>query len=361
MRTLVARLRDHGVDASALYFCESRDGAADGRFLDRKAQHDPRIVADLWRELRTWSRCVESDRVPCAEARRGPPNTPIVHTHLGWPLYFVRVASLGLRVARVHTEHSTGNVRRTPVLRPVERWMYGGLDALYCVSEAARDSLAAWLAPVAPPMAVIWNGARALRPRQRDAPRGCARLISVGSLTHHKGIDLAIDAVARARDHVEAYRVVGDGPERAALMARARTLGVADLVEFVGWSDDVERHLHWAHALVMPSRREGFGLAAVEALSTGLPVIAARVPGVTEVLHGAGDAARLVAAGDVDALAAALRGLAVQAPDDYEALHALAVRQAARFGEDAMVAAYAAHYRTLARAQSSRSSGAARG
>ena len=341
VRTLVARLPEHGVDADALYFLPRPDGESDPRFLGRPRQHDPRLLVDLRRRLRRWSRPTDG----------GAPVTSIVHTHLGWPLYFTRFAALSLDLVRVHTEHSTGNVRRGRALRGVERWAYGGVRELYCVSEAVLESARAWLGSAAPPLVVVWNGARAYRPVRRSAPGGRARLVSVGSLAPHKGIDTALEAVARARDAVEAYRIVGDGPERERLETLARSLGIDDLVTFAGVADDVEPHLHWAHGLLVPSRREGFGLVAVEALSTGLPVIAADVPGLAGVVAGAGPAARLVPPDDAHAWADAITALSRTTATAYRALREPAERHARRFSVDAMVAAYAERYRGLTRAR----------
>lgn len=332
--TLVERLPEHGVTAQAVYFlgAGAQRPSANAVSFGRASQRDPRLIGDLRRLL--------------ARALRER-DTVIVHTHLGWPLYYARLAARGLPVCHVHTEHSTGNVRRRPALRSLERRVYGGLARVFAVSEGAAQALRAWLGPSAPPIDVVMNGARQFAVAPRAAPSGRCRLVSVGSLTPHKGFDVALDAVARARDVVAAYRIVGDGPERAALGAQVDRLGLADRVTFVGWSDDVETHLGWAHAALVPSRREGFGLVAIEALSSGLPVVAACVPGLEEVVAGAGDAVLLADVDDVDAFAAAIRVIATSSADAYAALRDPAVGHAARFGIDAMVQAYARHYRAL--------------
>ncbi len=330
--TLTARLPERGIETECVVLHGTDGGLPGVRSLGRRRSSDPRLVADLRRCLR-----VRLEAAPCV----------IVHTHLGWPLYHVRLAARGLNVVHVHTEHSTGNVRRRPVLRPFERRIYRGLATAFAVSDGVERALAAWLGDAAPPVEVVWNGAQLHGPCHRAPPDGRVRLVSVGSLTTHKGFDVALEAVALARARVEAYRLVGEGPERRALEERAASLGLDGVVEFVGWSDAVAAHLCWAHVLLAPSRREGFGLAAVEALSTGMPVIASSVDGLAEVLVGAGPAARLTAPDDAAVLATAIDAIAALPAEGYRALEAPAVRQAERFGIDAMVDRYAERYRVL--------------
>ena len=83
--------------------------------------------------------------------------------------------------------------------------------------------------------------------------------------------------------------VAGDGPEREALAALAAQLGVSERVRWLGLlpHPDVFRFLRAVDAFAMPSRYEGFGLAAVEAMAAGLPVVASKVDGLEEVVdHG---------------------------------------------------------------------------
>jgi len=117
-------------------------------------------------------------------------------------------------------------------------------------------------------------------------------------------VDLAL-VLARVRREMPARMVVvGDGPERAVLADCARNLGVENSMRFVGSLPDFAALLRHADAFVLPSASESFGVAALEALSSGVPVCAYRVGGLPEVVvEGAG---RLVEPYDVEALAAAV-------------------------------------------------------
>ena len=117
------------------------------------------------------------------------------------------------------------------------------------------------------------------------APLGAERtdLVVVGRLLDHKRIDMLIDALGllRADGSPTTCRIIGDGPEREALHRQAEELGVADLIDF---RHDVETHdelyslVKAARAFAFPSSREGFGIAVLEALACGLPVVTTSAP-----------------------------------------------------------------------------------
>jgi glycosyltransferase involved in cell wall biosynthesis len=98
--------------------------------------------------------------------------------------------------------------------------------------------------------------------------------------------------------------LVGDGPERAACEARVRELGLRERVVFLGAQTEFTEHLQQADAFVLTSENESFGLAALEALSCGVPVFGYRVGGLASVVTE--DAGRLVSPFDRGALERAL-------------------------------------------------------
>jgi glycogen(starch) synthase len=113
-------------------------------------------------------------------------------------------------------------------------------------------------------------------------------LLCLGRLVEEKGFDLALDAFALLRDSFPntCLIIAGDGPARPALEQQAAKLGVAEFVQFVGWvtPDSVPVLMNTATVVVMPSRREGFGLVALEAALMARPVVATRVGGLPEVV-----------------------------------------------------------------------------
>ncbi|HSR91071.1 MAG TPA: glycosyltransferase, partial [Gemmatimonadales bacterium] len=132
--------------------------------------------------------------------------------------------------------------------------------------------------------------------------QGGAGLIVVARLTPQKRVHLALDALAELwrRDLRLPLTIIGDGPERSALEARARTLGLGS-IHFTGMvpPSEVGRRLTEMDVMLFPSRAEGFGLTAVEALTAGVPVVACNDGGgVLDIVPGQGAGRRTAASGD---------------------------------------------------------------
>ncbi len=108
-------------------------------------------------------------------------------------------------------------------------------------------------------------------------------LVVVGRLIEHKRVDMLLDALASLRAHGMCLtcRVIGDGPARAALEKRARDLGIAGAVEFradIKSQKELYSLVKAAKVFVSPSVREGFGLAVLEAIACGVPVLTTSAP-----------------------------------------------------------------------------------
>jgi glycosyltransferase involved in cell wall biosynthesis len=130
-------------------------------------------------------------------------------------------------------------------------------------------------------------------------------LLAVGELIPRKGYDVLLRAYAAAAPEPRLALAGPEGWRSEELHDLARSLGIADRVDFLGRVEDQRLATLYRHALALcfPSRAEGFGLPVLEALSVGLPVVASRIDAVCEV---AGDAALYVPVDDPQALAAAL-------------------------------------------------------
>lgn len=128
-------------------------------------------------------------------------------------------------------------------------------------------------------------------------------VLFLGRLVREKGVDVLIEAFAR----VGAGHLVlaGTGPLRGGLAERARALGIADRVILPGWIEGSAKRgaLQSAAVVALPSLDEAVPIALIEAMASGVPVVATEVGAVPETVGGAG---RLCPPGDVDALAAAL-------------------------------------------------------
>ncbi len=144
-------------------------------------------------------------------------------------------------------------------------------------------------------------------------PRAPHTIVTVAHLIARKRHADVLRAMWLLRERVPDlnYLVIGDGPERRALEALARELGIGRRVEFAGQLDPDEalRRARRATLFVLPSTDEAFGVAYVEAMAGGLPAIGCRGEPGPQDIAAAGDGLRLVAPGDVEALAAEIEAL----------------------------------------------------
>ncbi len=164
---------------------------------------------------------------------------------------------------------------------------------------------------------VMHLGAELPAPRP---PSAQPLLVTVGHLVPRKRHVDVLEALARLPADVR-YLIIGDGPSRADLVARAAELGLSDRVEFVGQlspADALERSRE-AWLFVMPSVDEAFGVAYVEAMAAGIPAIGARGEPGPEEIRAEGGGLELVPPRDPAALAARIAVL-LNDPEERERL-----------------------------------------
>lgn len=133
------------------------------------------------------------------------------------------------------------------------------------------------------PVVVAPNGIDAASIRAIAPSRERVDIVSVGRMLSHKRLDRLIDAVATLVADGRRYRclIIGDGPERDRLAARIRELGLGSHVELrsdIAEHSEVIARIKAARCFAFPSEREGFGIAALEAIACGTPVITTSAP-----------------------------------------------------------------------------------
>lgn len=152
---------------------------------------------------------------------------------------------------------------------------------------------------------------RSVLRREFDIPDDAFLLMSVSEINKNKNVFTAVRAFAKAaycRNDMY-YLAVGGGESLDKCVTLASELGVADKVIFTGYRADAKVLLHMADAFIFPSYREGLGLAAIEAMAAGLPLIASDIRGVREYAV-SGENSLLFAPSDIDGFAAAIKMLA---------------------------------------------------
>ena len=282
----------------------------------------------------------------------------IVHTHLAAAGALARPLARLAGVPRVVTtlhNLSDWEERSADLVRVFDRMTMGDCHGVAAVSEAVRAGAARVLPELAGRMRVVYNGVDAAA-FVRDAQvgnrvrqdlgweAGCLVLGTVARLEPRKDIALLVEAFAEAAVTTPALRllIVGDGPERAALEVRVGDLKLGDRVHFTGVTSD-PRPYFWAMDLfALPSRSEGLGIAAIEALAAGVPVLGSRTGGIPEVL-GSLAGGRLVTPGDRDAWREAIVRAALHA-DERRAMAEAAPVIARCFAHEAGDRALAALY-----------------
>ncbi len=245
-----------------------------------------------------------------SEALRG--GVDFVHAHGLYPSGCAAAALVRGRVPLVLTLHGSDLYAQLTDERIVEEMSAAARAAarVVCVSAPLADDTARALGLRRDAIAVIpdaYDDDRfAFVERERRA--GPAALVSVGRLEPVKGQDVLLEAFAHlVRSGTDAtLTLVGDGSRRERLEDMARELGVQDRVRFPGQlvGGALVSALTSADLYVQPSRREGFGVSLVEAMATGLPVVATRSGGPRDIV-GASDGI-LAAPGDADALTTAI-------------------------------------------------------
>lgn len=222
------------------------------------------------------------------------------------------LAARGLRIPLAHVFHG------------LEEWRTGRLSKLtwralpliartghiIAVSRVLRDYMAhAWRVPEAR-ITTLQNPVRLPDPLPQVTVRSLAArepvILCIGRLSREKQFGMAIRALSLMHHEEARLILVGEGPQRQALEFMVKELGLKDRVTFAGWQADIWPYLARAKVFCLPSRTESFGIAAVEALAAGLPVIGTATPGLKEVIGANPKLGQLVEITDIEGLAAEL-------------------------------------------------------
>lgn len=221
----------------------------------------------------------------------------VVHTHTPVASVLTRLAARDARregTKVLYTAHGFHFYDGAPVGNwlmwyPVERAMSRFCDVLIAINRedfARANRFAHCRVERIPGVGVDLSRFRPRSAEDRSAKRvelglaeGDFALLSVGDLIPRKNQAIAVDALAYLSPCTQLL-VCGEGPLRNELIARARRLGVYDRVHLLGFRDDVESIMQACDVLVFPSVHEGLPVAVMEAMASGLPVVASDIRGI---------------------------------------------------------------------------------
>jgi len=237
-------------------------------------------------------------------------------------LHALHLTSYGLLAGVCEVRPRLVSVWGTDILEAPGRTPFHLLITRYALSKADHVTATGFrlanatlrYAPRGKPVTVVPYGVdlTRFRPARNGARAEGVVIGSVGRLSREKGLDDLLRAAAQLIKRGAPIRVVlaGDGPERARLIKLAQQLEIETRVDFRGEvaHDQVPAVLNELDVFVMPSRAEGFGVAALEAAAMELPVVASRVHGIPDVVSD-GATGLLVPPGDIASLADAISRL----------------------------------------------------
>jgi L-malate glycosyltransferase len=179
------------------------------------------------------------------------------------------------------------------------------------------------------------------------APRGEKLVTHVSNFRPVKRVDVAVEVFARVRAQVSSrLLLVGDGPDLGKVQRLATALGIAEDVVVLGEQDPVIPLLSVSDVFLLPSAQESFGLAALEAMACGVPVVAARVGGLSEVVED-GVSGCLHAPDDIEGMARSVVTVLTDEPLHARMAAAATHTAHSRFCDTHIVPMYEAFYKKV--------------
>ena len=265
----------------------------------------------------------------------------VVHTHRYCAQYAMPAAMLAGVKHRVHTLHSVAPKENKKAARKLSKFFYKYCHVIpVSLSQLVRESVVEEykLAPEAIP--IIFNGINLSKcmPKDDYAREGNFKILHVGRFSEEKNHIGLISAFQKFHaDHPDSELwLIGDGKLRPAAEEHARNNGLEQAVKFLGLQSDVCSYMHDADVFTLTSNYEGIPMTMIEAMGTGLPVVATRVGGIPDMLD---DDSALLVPVNVDAIAEAFEKY--YCDEALRRKNGLAVAKlAVRFSAEAMAEEY---------------------
>lgn len=216
----------------------------------------------------------------------------IIHTHNTACQLFAPIAKL-LKCSKaklVTTEHNATNRRRGKwYLKSIDKWMYARYNHIICIADQTYTNLVDYIGQK-PNISTIYNGVsveRFLLPINNISGKENFIITMVSAFREQKDQDTLVKALKELPDNYR-LQLAGDGVRRHEVEELANTLGVADMVDFLGIRTDIPDILGSSDVIVLSSHWEGLSLSSIEGMASGRPFIASDVDGLHEIVKDAG-------------------------------------------------------------------------
>lgn len=220
----------------------------------------------------------------------------IVHTHNTAPQFFAAIANFFLNCKLVTTEHNTYNRRRDIIgFKVLDKIMYKQYSSIICISNQTKENLNNYLPSTKNKSIVINNGidvatfvnAQQSKEAMNLRTKGDVIITMVGAFRAQKDQDTIIRSLKHLPINYKLW-LIGDGIRHDSIELLIKSSNLQSRVKLWGIRNDIPEILKASDIVVMSSHWEGFGLAAVEGMAAGKPVIASNVDGLSQVIGNAG-------------------------------------------------------------------------
>lgn len=235
----------------------------------------------------------------------------LIHCHMPMSAAVCRLAAervrkeTGRQVPVLYTAHGlhfyTGAPLKNWIYYPIERYLARFTDRLILINR--EDYRRGQTFPIrgkveyVPGVGIRWEDYREVTASRGEFGRMIGRtlapetkvILAVGELSHRKNHRLLVEMMMELRDLDVICIIGGTGPEQSALETLIHEKGLGQKVFLPGYIDDVKQFLASGDCFVFPSYQEGLPVAMMEAMAAGLPIVASRIRGVTDLMeHGKG-------------------------------------------------------------------------
>lgn len=218
--------------------------------------------------------------------RQEHPN--VVHTHL-YTLSYVYLASVGLRVRIVHTVHNVADKEVNKKKQIIQKWLFKSKRVIpVSISPIVRDSIVRLYKLEYTDVPMIFNGIDLKRviPKENYELTSEGKVVHVGRFSEQKNHKRLVDAFELVLQEYPTCKLllIGIGDLEEKIKDYVKMKGMSNSVEFLGLIDNVYPFMSDADIFVLSSDYEGMPITLIEAMATGLPIVATNVGGIPDVI-----------------------------------------------------------------------------
>ena len=213
----------------------------------------------------------------------------IIQTHR-YVLPYVFLSSIGMKVKRVHTVHNIAEKEVPRKQLPLQKILIEKFGVIpVAITPITKKSIEEYYGLNDNKVPLIYNGIDLTRciPKKNTQITGTAKVLHVGRFAPQKNHIMMVEAFA---DVVKKYptcelNLVGDGDLVESVKQRVNELGIEENVRFIGLLDMVYKKMSESDIFILPSNYEGMPITLIEAMTTGLPIVATAVGGVPDMIE----------------------------------------------------------------------------